>query len=359
MSKPLLIVHGIGNRSRTQFEKTTEYLRNKLGGDRKVIHVFWGDIGGIGEDLEVTLPGLMPADGPDGRETRSVQASATLDPASIIAGRVTGPDASGNQVRSVPVDQKIDADIRAAVQGTAYLKEMDDPEVLEAVGDLLAAALRAPPQAGENEVRGWVDDIVGPVIRAADELIGKVTGQLGGSLNQLLRKKMAVPVSLTFGDVVAYHQNRACIHARLFDLLDAQAPGYGGADDKRVDVLAHSLGGLLALEAALGVEQRQLWIDKLVTFGSQPAFFHVMTPRGKLTPYAPGQRVRLPSTIRHWTNLWHRLDLLAFMASPVFELHDGSKVEEVDVVSSGSEIAEAKGWLHSCYWNSPKLLDAL
>ncbi len=127
---------------------------------------------------------------------------------------------------------------------------------------------------------------------------------------------------------------------------------------KPINVMAHSLGGLLVIDAALGAEGRQLVIDRLVTFGSQAAFFHVMTPRNGLKAYEKGKFATLPNTVNHWTNLWHRMDVLAFTAKPVFRLADGSSPVELDVTSSGSEIIALRAWLHSCYWDSPELLDA-
>ena len=348
---PLLVVHGVGNRSEEEFRNTTAFLRERLAPRHRLVNVFWGDKGGVSAGLADTLPSLFPG-GPDEQETRAGDAAVQAHAVEAILARAGGP--AGHAVRSATPPGTKDA-IADAVAASAYVQHVDDPEVLDAIGDMVAATLL---DGGATAVRSGGGGPIGTVIAAADVLIGKLSSQLGGSLNQALRRRMAVPIALTFGDVVAYHQNRDAILERLFDCLDGQAPGWG-TEDKPVNVMAHSLGGLAVFDAATtGLGSRKLWIDRLATFGSQPAFFHVMAPRYNLPAYRPGHPVQLPANIAHWINLWHRLDVLAFMAKPVFRLADGTAPVEVDVTSRASEIVALKGWLHSIYWESQELLDA-
>lgn len=347
---PLLVVHGVGNRSEDEFRKTTAFLRDRLASRHRLINVFWGDKAGVSAGLADTLPSLFPG-GPDEQETRAADAAVQAQAVETIHARAGGP--AGHTVRSVPPLGTREA-IADAVAASAYVKHVDDQEVLDAIGDMVAAALQ---EGGGTVVRSGGAGPIGSVIAAADVLIGKLTSQMGGSLNQALRRRMAVPIALTFGDVVAYHQNRDAILQRLFDALDDQASGWG-TQDRPVNVMAHSLGGLAVFDAATtGLGGRILWIGRLATFGSQPAFFHVLAPRYNLPAYQPGRPVQLPASIAHWTNLWHRLDVLAFMARPVFRLADGTSPVEVDVASRASEIVALNGWLHSIYWESQELLD--
>lgn len=77
---------------------------------------------------------------------------------------------------------------------------------------------------------------------------------------------------------------------------------------------------------------RPLWTESLVTFGSQAAFFHICDPRGgQLTPYGGSVPVHLPPSLNRWTNLWESLDVLAFAASKVFQLHDGTAPVDLPV----------------------------
>jgi hypothetical protein len=364
-ANPLLVVHGVGNRSENVFKETTRYLQERTAGKHQLIHVFWGDLGGISEGLETTLPDIFPGAGESEYLTRALiepaMASDEDEAAAIISNRATGQSVTaGHSVRSNDETDAIRESIVEAVAQSRYIKTVGDVEVLNSIGDLVAAAVAESGELTGNsgfEVRAWSDGLVGSIMKAADAMIGKITGNLGGTFNQLLRKKMAVPIALTFGDVVAYHQNRNAIHDRLFECLKREAPGWG-TKEKPVNVMAHSLGGLVVLDAALTAEGQTLWINRLVTFGSQPAFFHVLAPRKDLDRFEKGKPVTLPGTIKHWTNLWHRLDVLAFTAKPVFRLEDGTAPIEVDVGTTASEIMTLKGWLHSCYWESGELLDA-
>jgi hypothetical protein len=86
-------------------------------------------------------------------------------------------------------------------------------------------------------------------------------------------------------------------------------PDLGVSAQQPVDVLAHSLGGVITFDTATA--DQPLWIRQFVTFGSQPSLFHVCDPRGgALTPYA-GAPVQLPQSIGAWTNLWEPLDPVA------------------------------------------------
>lgn len=373
-TEPLLVVHGIANRSREDFRAQCDWLQARLGERYTLIDVFWGDLGGISDGLVDALPAVFPfGDDDDGFHGHLTRAHAMLDgqaPAALaIAERVTGekPPQGGFSVRADPQTDVLQA-IRVAVAQSDFVKNVTDPDVLNAVGDMVAAALAEPASGGEIGVRSGtftvradlgssVLGVVKAVINAADRMIGKLTGALGGTLNQFVRGKLAGPIALTLGDVVGYHQNREKIHARLFEILDEKAKGWG-KPGKPVNVMAHSLGGLLVLDAALGACGHTLHIGQFVTFGSQPAFFHVMTPRKGLAPYVQGHPVVLPGSIGRWTNLWHPLDVLAFITATVFQLEGGCAPNDVQVQTNASTIVDASGWLHSVYWRSPELVAA-
>lgn len=394
MSEPVLVVHGVANHDAAQFKKIVDALQVRVGDRYRLIEVFWGDLGGISSGLRDTLPVLFPKiettrGGSDaeaffglvqiqrqalmGAEVTRAEQDAVVDAlyrTTLQAGGVTaaGPETTRGG----------DDDLRQAlaeqIPATRYLKKLDDAPLQQAVGELLAEYLRAQQPGdgfgvapGEITTRGWLDDskqALNDFIGKIDDLVGKVTSNLAGSANQWVRGALSEPIALTFGDIVAYHQRRGEIHERLFAALDAQAPGYG--DEARpIKVMAHSLGGLVTFDAALGSDvvvggaRRKLHIKRWITFGSQPAFFHVLAPREGLPHYAPGSPVGLPATIGPWTNLWHPMDVLAFSASTVFRLASGATPLDLRVDSSASDIIDSKGWLHSAYWGSPLLIEAL
>lgn len=133
-------------------------------------------------------------------------------------------------------DDELQATLRQALQGTTHLRKLEDPALQAAAADLLADYLRtaARPvpgitEPGEIVTRGMFDDarsaIVG-FVRKIDDLIGAASSNVAGSAQQWMRGKLAEPIALTLGDIVAYHQRRDEIQARLFTALDQQAPGW-------------------------------------------------------------------------------------------------------------------------------------
>lgn len=395
MSEPVLVVHGVANHDAAQFSETVARLQARVGDRYRLIDVFWGDLGGISSGLADALPVLFPKieitrGGSDaegffalvqvererlmGPELTRAGQDGIVDAlyhSTLRAGGVAAP--SGTELTRGGDDDLHQA-LAEEIPTTRYLRTLVDPELQGAVGELLAEYLKAelPADAfgqvpGEITTRGWVDDSKNAIkgfIGKVDNLIGKVVANMAGGANQWVRGALAEPIALTFGDVVAYHQRRDEIQRRLFARLDEKAPGYGSAD-KPIAVLAHSLGGLVAFDAALGSgvgaegERRQLHIKRWITFGSQPAFFHVLAPREGIARYAAGAPVALPQSIGPWTNLWHPMDVLAFSAGAVFRLSDGKMPQDVRVDTPASEIMESKGWLHSAYWTSPLLVEAL
>lgn len=372
-AEPILVVHGVSNRSHTAFLAQCDWLQTQVGNRYQLIDVYWGDLGGVSEGLVDSLPSIFPFNGDNDLHNQLTRAQALVNggapAAQVIFVRVTGETVEQGRF-SVRANAQTDVReaIRVAVAQSSFVKDVTDPDVLNAVGDLVAEALSANAPSSNLAVRSRgfhvradlassVLSTVQSVIKAADAIIGKLTSALGGTLNQFTRSQLAGPIALTLGDVVGYHQNRERIHDRLFERLDAIAPDWG-KEGKPVHVMAHSLGGLMVLDAALGTCGRTLHIGRLVTFGSQPAFFHIMTPRHGLSTYSKGHPVVLPDTIGSWTNLWHPLDVLAFSTATVFRLSDGNPPQDLPVQANASTIAEAGGWLHSVYWRSPELVRA-
>jgi hypothetical protein len=394
MSEPVLVVHGVANHDLEHFKERVDALQKRVGARFELIPVFWGDLGGQFTGLSDTLPVLFPhldatragAEDTEAffglvQEQRAALMGAELtrgaEAAVVDALHAATLQAAGAQPAGMQVTRGDDALHQALseqVPSTRYLKQVYEPQLQQAVGELLAGYLRAPLVEGAVGVRqesfvmrGLVGDgmqAFKTFIGKVDELIGRVVSNVAGSANQWIRGALAKPIALTLGDVVAYHQARCLIHERLFKVLDDEAHGYG-TKQQPITVMAHSLGGLVTFDAALGSDvlldgvPRRLHIKRWITFGSQPAFFHVMAPRKGIEKYTPDKRVLLPPSIRSWTNLWHPLDLLAFSAASVFCLDNGALPLDVRVDSSASEIASDKGWLHSSYWESAELQDAL
>ena len=158
------------------------------------------------------------------------------------------------------------------------------------------------------------------------------------------------------GDILVYQRHRAQIHDRVRQIIAEVDPELGRSPERPVDVLAHSLGGVIAVDMATATADEPLWIRHLITFGSQSAFFHICDPRGgSLKPFDGAGKVRLPASLGGWTNLWEPLDMLAFLAASVFELHDGSAPTDRHV----PHLASSGLWSHSAYWQLPSAGDAI
>ena len=379
--KPVLVVHGIANHDRAEFESHVTKLQTAISRylpDVQLIPVFWGDLGGQSKDISDCLPLLK-----DGQWTTRAEGLLSIPPvglevrgepnlnndqrASIIAGSAM----SAELVRSEPDATK--AAIAEALRHTDHLQKIDDPELLKAVGDIVRETLAdnsATPAAGGFEVRGeeaapiqtrgWVKDRVSGVISGIDKLLGKLVEDRLGVLNQRLRCSLMNGLAVTLGDIVAYHSNKKGIQQRLWEAIGSASldPGYG-TQAKPIGVIAHSLGGVVSFDAMFApANGTPLYVDSFVTFGSQAAFFEIIDPRTKVT-YSTGQPITVPDTLKRWINLWDVVDLLAFTAGTVFRLSDGSKPEDIPVEDPISVMLDAKLWLHSIYWQTPQLVEAL
>lgn len=404
MKEPVIVIHGIANRDEAKFKDVVNNLGSRVGKEYDLIDVFWGNLGGNANGLQDTLPiisrrtkashgllaeedffDLMLAERQaliDIERSRTNQEIIRTHHETVVDTLYRSIIHTDNAVVPLRAEMAPDSSddlyqvLSEEIPKTQYIQILDEyPELLPAVGDLIADYLHAEQSGGgigfvqeKIVTHGWVDDgkdAVKGFIGKIDSLVGRMMSNLAGSANQRARGILAEPIALTLGDIVAYHQRRREIHKRLFEVLDERAGGFGTAD-KPITVMAHSLGGLVTLDAALGSRireengsRRKLHIKHWITFGSQPAFFHVLAPRKGIDPYVPGNPVRLPSSIGSWTNLWHPMDVMAFSATRVFRLSNGNTPVDVRVDTSASETIGSKGWLHSSYWISPQLVAAL
>lgn len=376
--RPVLVVHGIANHDQTGFEQRVTTLQRAIHAELpnlQLIPVFWGDLGGASKDIVDSLPQFAHGQWTTraseilSSDFKGVEVRAEPMSNEERAAVITGSAMSANAVRS-ELDTTTAA-IADALDQTEYLQKIDDPELLQEVGNIVNDALRTDHEDRATgqfavrsdqtsfETRGWIGDRVKGVIAGVDKLIGRLVEDHLGVFNQRLRGSLMNVVAMTLGDIVAYHSNKEKIQRRLWDAINHHAPGYG-TPAKPIGVIAHSLGGVVSFDAAVApASGNALSIDSFVTFGSQPAFFEIMDPRGLGSIYSTGHPVALPATIRKWFNLWDVIDVLAFTAGTVFRLSDGSKPEDIAVEDPISKMLDAKLWLHSIYWTAPQLNEVL
>lgn len=397
MTEPILIIHGVNNHDFAPFAKQVDNLQQMLGPGKRLIPVYWGELGGQSTDLVDCLPAYTDgewhvradADAAPVLNPRAMRAivgpGGTLDNASR-ADLVSDQVQQASLVRSTPgvLPQQVRDTVASELDTTQVLQYVDDRETLAIVGRAIDAVLRdlpIPPAdesavgnehavrgnegiASENDTRGLLDSvqrITSHVLQGIDSALGRVIGDRLGRLNQSVRASLAVPISATLGDIMSYQRKPDCIQDTLRTALAQFAPGYG-SEAQPISVIAHSLGGVVAFDAAVKPvsEAKRLWIKSFVTFGSQAAFFHIVDPRvPQLAAYRRDMPVKLPPSIEHWTNLWDPMDLLAFTAGTVFHLANGSTPVDISVQDCASELVAEKGWLHSIYWESDELANAL
>jgi hypothetical protein len=390
MAEPVVIVHGVANHDSASFHNNVDRLQRQIGSAWRLIPVDWGELGGQSADITDCLP-VYDGDGwhvrskpgnapiPDEAMVRAVIGQGELDNsqrADIVAAGVRGTDSlrSPNTESSTQVKEAVERELAS----TTVLKHIDDPQALAAVGETIRSVLDNLPTAsalstegGEFAIRSEgvdirsildpVKTVAASVLHGIDDVLGRVLGDQVGRLTQNLRGRLAVPLSGFFGDILVYQRQPDRIQARLRETLEREAAGYG-RKDKPVHVIAHSLGGVIAFDAAVHPEseEKRLWMKSFLTFGSQAAFFHIIDPRQPSLPiYARGAPVTLPSSIGRWINLWDTLDVLAFTAGTVFRLADGSRPIDIPVQDPASLLIKDKGWAHSIYWQTEELQKAL
>ncbi|QHC23455.1 hypothetical protein [Streptomyces sp. GS7] len=382
MTDPVFVVHGVANRDPSGFTAAVAALQ--AASSVEMHPVYWGDLGAQDQHIAATLP-------PSGAPTDILRAMSgaphtTADDAlaaDLFDTRTPSPDALTHVEQTLrehltataedhddglrdgdftPIDSDQVAEyLTEAWDETTWLQCTDDVFLLTEVGRNLARTLLddvPQDEFGYAELRsseptdsqGRLRSLVRRRLSDLDRVAGAAIQAAVGRMNHALRSRFGPGTTRFLGDVLVYQRHQAAIHTRIRASIDAVDPELGRSADRPVRVVAHSLGGVIAVDMATSTSP--LWTERLLTFGSQAAFFHVCDPRGgQLEPYSGAQRVALPASLAHWTNLWEPLDVLAFAASNVFQLHDGRSPLDIPVPHSASTGL----WTHSAYWDSPEV----
>jgi len=291
---PVLVIHGVATRDRDEFEDEVAALARAVGTGHRFIPVYWGDLGAHAEAVDVVLP--------------------------YESWRNDGRNRFAELIEK-PGEEPVLATFQRAM-------EDKDPEAL-----LNALA------------EGWRR--YSAVTRRA----------LVGGLFGLYRDRYLAASAEFIGDLLVYERRRAEIQAHVWQVIMREAPGHG-LPERPITAVAHSLGGVILFDMAVA-GQPVLHLDHFVTCGSQPSFFHVIggTPT-QLAPYRQGRPTTLPETIGAWTNFFVPLDLWAFIAEPVFRLHDGGRPKDVEV--HGERRAD-RLFRHAArhYWRHPVVVEGV
>lgn len=267
--RPVLVIHGIAIRGAERFDTIIRKLNATLGEHVQLVPVYWGDLGASPAYLEHML----------GRE-----AQRSSDGARMVADAMRGTVASGVGRTLSWIQQQ--------------LGEADQARLTRATSSHIR-------KHAHRRMRGYLNERFRQM--------------------RLLLTSAVLPV---MADTIIYQspKQRRGIHDRVRQVLTEQLPGWG-TEDRPIDIIGHSLGGVIAFDMAVSEEQ-PLYINRLVTLGSQVSLFHVLDPRSENLATFEGTRVRVPPTIDQWWNIRDVHDMLGFAADQVFQMHDGTLPRE-------------------------------
>ncbi len=199
-----------------------------------------------------------------------------------------------------------------------------------------------------------MSDVVSTITGSWQRLSGRSRRRLIGEFYAVVRRQYLRAAAQFTGDLVLYHRRQAELHAVIWETVMRHAPGYGLAEQP-IDVISHSLGATMVFDLAVDGQPR-LHVDHLITCASQAGFFHAIGASPTSTWNADADaRVTLPPAISSWANLYVPLDPWAFLAAPVFRLHDGSDPEDIEVFA-GDRSDRIMIHAASHYWSHPVVL---
>ena len=375
------VLHGVANPDEKDFKHRVAVLEDLLGGKWQLLPVFWNPVGSNPLHVDDALPTPGPR-GTRGRTERvrrdDIDGGVSLlggsrrggggasavrgDPdrarqrtvIEAATGRAARPRSGRVAVRGPDERQQIEDAIKEAWPNLRTVSQIDDPETLRLVGELVNAAIAERAEGGTS-TRGWLDeigDIAKQVLSGADDLLGAVLGRAGEQLHDLIRRSIVPGAAKGIGDVFVYQAHRQVVHDKVLEVIRKTDPALGTAAHP-ISIMGHSLGGIIAFDLATRIRE-PLHYKGLVTFGSQSSILHVLDPRGgALVTYAPPPSVSIPDTIAHWTNIWEAWDPLAFAMSPVFGPLE--RVRDVRIPHRST----APVFSHGEYWTQDDAVDAM
>lgn len=336
----VLLVHGVGHRDRTELDEVAAMLGERLA-PREIVPVFWGDLGP--HDVEASLPSEERSRAIDGAAVDA----AVADTADRIAADIDGDVPA----ETVAVMHDVLAD--AAASGV----NVERPEVHEALADAVvltepAGTADLPPDTARGRVIGSVRDRWRRLVDAVDARFEQMSPET-------LMGNMRRTVARAIRDVEVYENNGDLIRSRFDDAYSSVL----GAE--RVDVLAHSLGSLIAVEYLLGapaganaVPVNDRRVHTMVTFGSQISLFAGARGLRGSAPSSvlPHMPLDIAVAVERWFNVWHMYDPLAFALAPTLRVHgpEGDvEIEELHLELGGFPSTAS---FHTSYWRDERFV---
>jgi hypothetical protein len=409
MDRPILVIHGVANPTYDDFDKSVVQLAKGLPAEWTLIRGYWGDLGAPTDTIAYAVPEFQETwfAHRDGSITPPIhlpwEAALNVQP-SREERRDPGPrqkvgrallnfdrtattsrlevTASDNSVDAVDLVDAVDVVSAAARQ---RLTELGHRRSLAAVRDAIrpafddhaltarAASRKSLKELGRTIAERYVINplpptaegaqaLLGPIdalrsiaertIRAVDDVASGVVDIAGGAFMQFGREIGLKKFGGGIGDALVYQAHQRRIQTRIRQCVKSEGAGWGLTPDRPIPVVAHSLGGIIAWDMAVGFSG-QLYIDPLITFGSQSSVIEIFSPRKRWASegdFRPPAKLELPPTIHRWFNFWDPLDFLAFSASRVFKTAGTDEVKDIHVPWDD---VHKDLFSHDDYWRDP------
>ncbi|UPJ53421.1 hypothetical protein IVB30_20155 [Bradyrhizobium sp. 200] len=167
---------------------------------------------------------------------------------------------------------------------------------------------------------------------------------LGWGTTMAVRRRASLAQTATpiAGDIILYQASGKLLRDRIAEVVEEEAKS-----GEPVAILAHSLGGVAAVETLCERQTTRQQVKKLITAGSQSGYFYEINALRTLPFGEP-----LPDNFPDWLNFWDYRDFLSFVVEPVFT--GGGRRQDVSIESGLPFVAS-----HSGYWRQSKTWDAI
>ncbi len=363
---PIVFVHGVNNRSddpayELGVRRTGDFLRGilapEIGLQSKHVALFfpyWGDHGVRFRWRQASLPSMSEqvealsighgGPGSADYELWIGEARFQYGPSQVNFGQLsrnagfeTAVDAVWDTAAAATQPEQGYANVLDAYQASmAYARATPAPpwalqapisneafvtKLLEAIGPALAAG-----QAAGAERLGLADWWAG-LREAGNRLENAPADAATALLGGLFRKQAHIQASRFLGDIFIYLSQRGTRDAPgpiVRDVVDAldQAAGVVSADDAKLVVIGHSLGGVILYDI-LTTFRPDLRFDAFATIGSQVAVFEEMglycASAPTRPPNPPADLLDQPHGAGKWLNVFDTNDMFSFKAATVFK----------------------------------------
>ncbi|WP_394647876.1 hypothetical protein [uncultured Sphingomonas sp.] len=374
----LLFVHGVATRAGLDYDKAVaarnrRFAESTFKAPIDVFNPYWGRYGADprwnlacipdvrGKAVALNLGGTVGGIGAATIAGSPVLEAARADFKATIASLAVEDLDRAEQTGDEGDIRRTEAFWRGA---GAYAERSAKPVWLEAVSNDTAFAAEL-----EKQVAPLVPEVtlglLGVVKGAASRLAGAISNTVNTPFARIGRDAVSPTVAVFVGDVFRYLKDgpaRGLI--RQVVLNDMAAAALAAGDGGTLVVVGHSMGGVILydllsdhdaireLGERIGFEFKP---SLLITVGSQVALFEelkVFASSDEAIPVPGGSektKVAKPVCVLDWWNVWDRMDVLSFLAEPVF---DGATDLAADTIAGVKDA-------HSAYFSSMPFYERL